>query len=127
MFFAAVVALCLLVVQGIHGAEAPRADNLVFCPSVRGFRREQSKQPFEKQKDKQNFVSQPSGVTVVESCLFPCLRQDLTLLHRLALNLQCSHLSILHSGTVHLCYHVWQDIMFFKFLFILFILGGSSC
>lgn len=123
MFIAAVVALCLplLVVQGIHGAEAPRADNLVFCPPVRGFRREQSKQPLEKQKDRQNFVSQPSGVTVVESCLFPCLRQDLTLQHRLALNLRCSYLSILQSGLVHLCYHVWQDIMFLKFFLKFFL------
>lgn len=28
---------------GFHSAEAPRADNLVFCPPVKGFRREQSK------------------------------------------------------------------------------------
>lgn len=48
----------------------PRADNLVFCPLVKGFSKEQSKQPFEKQQARQNFVSKASRVTIGECCLF---------------------------------------------------------
>lgn len=61
--------LRLLLVQ-VHGVMPARADNLVLCPLVKGFRREQSKQPLEKQQGRQNFASKASGVTVGESCLF---------------------------------------------------------
>lgn len=59
--------LLVVVVQGTHGAEPRRTDNLVFYPLVKGFRSEQSKQPFEKQQNRQNSVSRD---TVMESCLF---------------------------------------------------------